>query len=97
MRKDVRGNLRLDYLVTGSWSLNASQEAVHLLEPLVKDFVHLVTDGRRLRGKFESIPPEDTWDLIPPRNCGSAFVYYVDNEIIEGIEFPGFPESLGQR
>ena len=96
VRKDVREDLRLDYLVTGSWSLKASQEAVHLLEPLGKDFVHIVTDGRRLGGKFASIPPEDTWDLTPPRNCGSAFVYYVDNETIEGIEFPGFPESLGR-
>lgn len=96
VREYVREVLRLDCLVTGSWSLKTSQEAVHLLEPLGKDFVHIVTDGRRLGGKFGSIPPEDTWDLTPPRNCGSAFVYYADNETIEGIEFPGFPEGFGR-
>ena len=95
VQKDVQEHLRLDYLVTGSWSLKASQEAANLLEPLGKDFVHVVTDGRGSGGKFGSIPPEDTWDVRPSRGGDSAFVYYCDNETVDGVEFPGFPERLG--
>ena len=77
VRKELREELKLDYLVTGSWSLKASQEAANLLEPLGKNFVNVATDGRR-DGKFGSIPPENTWKLSPH----SAFVYYCDNETV---------------
>ena len=96
VRKEVRNDLKLDYLVTGSWSLKASQEAANLLEPLGKNFVNIVTDARQSGGNFGSIPPEDTWRLTPTRDCGSALVYYCDNETVDGVEFPGFPASLGR-
>ena len=97
VRKEVRENLRLDYIVTGSWSLKASQEAANLLEPLGTDFVHIVTDGRQPRGeKFGSILAEDAWNLRSSRGSDSAFVYYCDNETVDGVEFPGLPESLGR-
>lgn len=71
VRKGIHKDLRLDYLVTGSWSLKASQEAANLLEPLGHSFVNVATDARQ-DGKFGTIPPEHDWRLSPT----SAFVYY---------------------
>ena len=98
VRREVREDLRLDYLVTGSWSLKASQEAANLLEPLGKDLVNVALDARRSNnGKFGTIPDESTWNLTSMRNeggKGSAFVYYCDNETVDGVEFPAFPSIL---
>lgn len=98
VRKQVREELRLDYLVTGSWSLKASQEAARLLGPLGSDLVNVALDARKANsGKFGKVPPEDTWNLTPTRKQGgkgSAFVYYCDNETVDGVEFPSFPKSL---
>lgn len=93
VRKDLREDLRLDYLVTGSWSLKASQEAAQLLEPLGDGFVNIATDARQ-DGKFGAIPPEHSWKLTANQ---SAFVYLCDNETVDGVEFPSFPESLDSR
>lgn len=98
VKEDVRKYLRLDYLVTGAWSLKASQEAAQLLEPLGKDLVNVAVDSRKSNGgAFGTIPSEDTWSLTsPPTNggSGSAFVYYCDNETVDGVEFPSFPKCL---
>ena len=98
VRREVREDLRLDYLVTGSWSLKASQEATNLLEPLGGDLVNVALDTRRCNnGKFGTIPAESTWNLTPTRKeggRGSAFVYYCDNETVDGVEFPAFPSIL---
>ena len=89
VRKELREDLRLDFLVTGSWSLKASQEAANLLEPLGKEIVNVAVDARQ-DGKFGAIPPESSWRLSPK----SAFVYYCDNETVDGVEFPAFPKCL---
>lgn len=98
VKEELNYSLRLDYLVTGSWSLKASQEAAQLLEPLGRNFVNVALDAREANGgKFGTIPPEDTWKLTPAdanAGCGSAFVYYCDNETVDGVEFPSFPKSL---
>ena len=98
VRREVREELRLDYLVTGSWSLKASQEAANLLEPLGKGFVNVAMDAREANGgKFGTIPDENSWKLTPTRKKGgkgSAFVYYCDNETVDGVEFPSFPSVL---
>jgi phosphoserine aminotransferase len=61
LRKAVRSELKVDYLVTGSWSLKASQEAARLLGP---EHVNIVTDAREGNGgKFGKIPEESTWKL----------------------------------
>ncbi|KAL8864066.1 MAG: hypothetical protein Q9174_007477, partial [Haloplaca sp. 1 TL-2023] len=71
VRKVVRHDLRLDYLVTGSWSLKASQEAANLLQPLGNDFVNVAVDSRRgSTGEFRNIPSEDDWKLTPSRQKG---------------------------
>lgn len=97
VKEEVRQDLRLDYLVTGSWSLKASQEAAQLLEPLGTGFINVALDSRKSNGgKFGSIPGEQTWNLTLSSNVGgkgSAFVYYCDNETVDGVEFPNFPMS----
>ena len=102
MRKELQDTLSLDYLVIGSWSLKASQEAANLLEPLRSNFVDVALDSRRRSsaGRFDNIPPEDTWNLTPPRTEGgkiSAFVYYCDNKTVDGVESLRFPECLHER
>ncbi|KAL8371870.1 hypothetical protein RB595_001597 [Gaeumannomyces hyphopodioides] len=85
-------SLRLDYLVTGGWSLKASQEAERLLGP---EHVNVAADARAAspEKKFGAIPAESTWRL----SDDAAFVYYCDNETVDGVEFPAFPESLRPR
>ena len=98
VKREVKEDLRLDYLVTGSWSLKASQEAAQLLEPLGKGFVNVALDTRQSNGgKFGTISEEETWKLTPSNHeggKGSAFVYYCDNETVDGVEFSGFPKCL---
>lgn len=97
LRKEVRERLKLDYIVTGSWSLKASQEAARLVGP---EHVNVVVDARTVEGaqsKFVDIPPEETWKLTPTRKeggAGSALVYLCDNETVDGVEFPTFPKCL---
>ncbi|KIW03374.1 phosphoserine transaminase [Verruconis gallopava] len=95
LKQEVAQELRLDYLVTGSWSLKASQEAARLVG---KDKVNIALDARKANdGKFGKIPPEDQWSLTKRRReggPGSALVYFCDNETVDGVEFPHFPACL---
>jgi len=88
LRKKVESDLKLDYIVTGSWSLKAYQEAVRLLGP---EYVNLAADARTVNGgKFGKIPDESTWKL----SKDAAMVYYCDNETVDGVEFPSYPSVL---
>ena len=88
LRKVVEEELKIDYLVTGSWSLKASQEAARLVGP---EYVNVVADGRKINeGKFGRIPEEKDWKL----SKNAAMVYYCDNETVDGVEFPAFPKVL---
>ncbi|KAI9049563.1 hypothetical protein LZ554_006590 [Drepanopeziza brunnea f. sp. 'monogermtubi'] len=88
LEKAVQEELRIDYLVTGSWSLKASQEAARLVGA---EYVNVVADARQVNGgKFGKIPDESTWKL----SKNPAMVYYCDNETVDGVEFPSFPEVL---
>lgn len=89
LKKAIDAELKLDYLVTGGWSLKAYQEAGRLLGP---EYTNLVTDSRTVnQGKFGKIPDESTWKL----SKNAAMVYYCDNETVGGVEFPKFPDTLG--
>ncbi|KAI0884444.1 phosphoserine aminotransferase-like protein [Annulohypoxylon maeteangense] len=89
LKKAVDSELKLDYLVTGGWSLKAYQEAGRLLGP---EFTNLATDSRTVnQGKFGKIPSESTWKL----SKNAAMVYYCDNETVDGVEYPKFPDVLG--
>lgn len=95
VKREIREELRLDYLVTGSWSLKASQEAATLLEPLGPNHVNIAVDARKeSNGNFGSIPSEELWNLT---SSGSAFVYYCDNETVDGVEFPDLPKRLASQ
>lgn len=87
----VVDGLKVDYIVTGSWSLKAYQEAQRLLGP---ERVNLVCDARTINdGKFGKIPDQSTWKLSPD----AAMVYYCDNETVDGVEMPQFPEILAPK
>jgi phosphoserine aminotransferase len=91
LRKAVESELKTDYLVTGGWSLKAYQEAGRLLG---SEFTNLVADSRKVNdGKFGQIPVESTWKL----SKDAAFVYYCDNETVDGVEFPKFPDALAPK
>lgn len=85
LKKEVSQELKVDYLVTGSWSLKASQEAARLIGA---KYVNIAVDARKANnGKFGKIPAEDTWSLTPTKKeggTGAAFVYYCDNETVDG-------------
>lgn len=88
LQKAVDEELKIDYLVTGSWSLKASQEAARLIGP---EHVNIAADARKINdGKFGKIPAEQDWKLSKK----PAMVYYCDNETVDGVEFPGFPKRL---
>ncbi|KAE8356398.1 pyridoxal phosphate-dependent transferase [Aspergillus coremiiformis] len=88
LRKKVESELRLDYLVTGSWSLKASQEAIRLLGP---EYINIASDARKFNnGKFGKIADESTWTLSPK----PSMVYMCDNETVDGVEYPNFPKVL---
>ncbi|KAK4168943.1 phosphoserine aminotransferase [Cladorrhinum sp. PSN259] len=91
LRKRVESDLKVDYIITGSWSLKAYQEAVRLLGP---EYVNIVTDARTVNdGKFGKIPDQSTWKL----SKDAALVYYCDNETVDGVEFPEFPAVLAPK
>jgi phosphoserine aminotransferase len=88
LKKAVDEELVVDYLVTGSWSLKASQEAARLLGA---EHVNIATDSRTANnGKFGKIPEESSWKL----SKSPAFTYFCDNETVDGVEFPAFPKAL---
>lgn len=88
LRHRVDSELKIDYLVTGSWSQKAAAEAARLLGP---EKVNIVADGREVNnGKFGKIPEENTWKL----SNNAAMVYYCANETVDGVEFDGFPKIL---
>lgn len=88
LKKAVQEELKVDYLVTGSWSLKASQEAARLLG---EEYVNVAADARvENGGKFGVIPAEKNWKL----SRKPAMVYYCDNETVDGVEFQEFPKAL---
>ena len=81
-------NLKMDYIITGSWSQKAAAEAERLFG---SEHVNIAADSRKMHGgKSGTIPDESTWNL----SQGAALVYFCDNEAVDGVEFPQFPKSL---
>ncbi|KAI5820116.1 pyridoxal phosphate-dependent transferase [Pyronema omphalodes] len=87
--KAALANAKADYLVTGSWSKKAAEEAQRLLGD---ELVNVATNSKAATKKFGSIAPEETWNLTPKEN--NIFSYFCDNETVDGVEFPAFPTSL---
>ncbi|GFR78631.1 phosphoserine aminotransferase, partial [Elysia marginata] len=78
----LKPGLTADYLVTGSWSAKAAQEA--------KKFgtINMVLPATK---KYTSIPDPSTWNLNPE----ASYVYFCANETIHGVEFQHIPETNG--
>jgi phosphoserine aminotransferase len=90
VRREIEKDLKVDYLVTGSWSSKASQEATRLLGA---KYVNVAMNAKQINGgRFGTIPDEKEWKLSPAK--GSAFTYLCDNETVDGVEFPAFPQCL---
>ncbi|XP_017039050.1 probable phosphoserine aminotransferase [Drosophila ficusphila] len=68
-----------DYVITGSWSSKAAKEAAQY------GTVNAVLPKL---AKYTSVPRQDTWKLNPK----ASYVYYCDNETVEGVEFDFVPE-----
>lgn len=69
-----------DYIVTGSWSAKAAKEAAQYGK------VNMVIPKT---SKFTTIPSQDNWKLDP----NASYVYYCDNETVDGVEFNFIPET----
>ena len=75
----------LDYVVTGSWSKKAAEEARRLCVG-GHARVHVAVDARQHSrdGKaFDGIPPHAAFQFSPD----PALVYYCENETVDGVEF----------
>ncbi|XP_065354236.1 probable phosphoserine aminotransferase [Calliphora vicina] len=68
-----------DYVVTGSWSAKAAKEATQYGK------VNLVLPKF---AKYTTVPRLDTWKL----DSNASYVYYCDNETVDGVEFDFVPE-----
>ena len=77
------------YLVTGSWSQKAYEEAHRLRLP-----AEIIFDSRKYdsNGKFGSIPNESEWSSN--LNGDYAYVYLCENETVHGVEWPNLPECI---
>jgi len=88
LKQAVDNDLKIDYLVTGTWSQKASVEGERLLG---SKHINIAADARKTNGgKFGAIPDESDWKL----SKDAAFVYFCSNETVDGVEFPAFPQSL---
>ncbi|KAG0229867.1 hypothetical protein BGW41_002856 [Actinomortierella wolfii] len=86
-------NIPVDYIVTGSWSSKAAEEAKRLGAN-----VRIVTDAKKaFGGKFAGVPDEKTWltssaeQQAADKSNLPAYLYYCDNETVNGVEFPFVP------
>lgn len=70
---------KADYLVTGTWSKKAAEEARQYVQ---------VNEVTPKASKFERVPPASEWTTSPD----AAYFYYCDNETIHGVEMPEVPD-----
>ena len=76
----------LDYVVTGSWSKKAAEEARRLVGASGAATVRTAVDARVYSkdGKsFDNIPPHAEFAFSP----APALIYYCENETVDGVEF----------
>lgn len=84
-RPEVRdGQRKMDYVLTGSWSRKAAEEARRLIGA---SQVHIAADSRQHKtadGRA-SLPPPDAYAFSED----PALVYYCENETVDGVQFAG--------
>lgn len=74
---------KCDYAITGQWSEKSFLEAKKYGNP------HAVVDTKS--SKYTTIPDQSTWDVRPD----ARYLYYCDNETVNGVEFQFVPDSHG--
>jgi phosphoserine aminotransferase len=77
----------LDYVVTGSWSSKAAAEAKRLIQPTAVGQAPLATVNLAASTKnsgFKTLPNREDYKF----SRDPAFVYYCENETINGVQFP---------
>jgi phosphoserine aminotransferase len=85
-----------DYAVTGTWTVAAAKEASKYVA------VREVLNVQKSAGRFVAVPPQSAWrtavdadadaDATPP-----AYLYYTDNETVNGVEFSWVPTPASPR
>lgn len=76
------------YVVTGTWSAKAVEEAQRLgIE------VEILSNSKEVFGSYTDIQPFEQWKKPNPEE--TAYVYYCDNETVHGVEFPFTPQFEG--
>ena len=79
-------------MVTGSWSSKAHAEAQRLSLPASDDqspHANPRIAATTKPSKYTTLPKSEEYDFSPD----AAFVYYCENETINGIQFPGDPSA----
>ncbi len=76
----LRGKQTADYLDTGIWSKLALKEGQRYCK------VNTVASSDEF--DYRTVPPRNSWEI----NSEAAYFHYVDNETINGIEFPTIPD-----
>ncbi|EGN95374.1 hypothetical protein SERLA73DRAFT_186313 [Serpula lacrymans var. lacrymans S7.3] len=72
----------LDYVVTGSWSKKAAEEA----KRLGGSKVNIAADARKHsqdQKSFDNIPPHDAYTF----SADPALIYYCENETVDGVQY----------
>jgi phosphoserine aminotransferase len=72
-----------DYIVTGTWSKKAADEAK------TQGPVQIAFDGKV--GNYNRVPKASELKLDP----NAAYAYFTSNETIQGVQFPAEPEAGG--
>lgn len=84
----------MDYVITGSWSKKAAEEARRLLAGSTAK-VHIAVDSREQSKKspksFDNIPAHENFDFSSPSD--PVLIYYCENETVDGVQFSSDPES----
>jgi phosphoserine aminotransferase len=74
------GKKTADYLDIGIWSNMAAKEAARYAE------VNIVASSAA--DNYRTIPPQSSWQC----QSDAAYFHYVDNETVNGVEFPARPD-----
>lgn len=77
----LRDNESADYVNTGAWSKKAIAEA--------NRYCSVNTVSSTEDTQFTTVRPFESWDTNP----NAAYLHYVANETIAGVEFPFIPET----
>lgn len=77
----LRDKKTADYVTTGVWSSMAAKEA--------SKYCHINQVASSENSGFTTIPDQVKWNL----NSEAAYVHIVDNETVNGVEFPFIPET----